>query len=389
MSTFKSTRMMALEDIEVSLKRPLRGRSASLPHGAVLVSSDSHWNITDDIFYERAPVALKDRMPRIWVEESGNLCIGIGHKNLLAGPVNNLLASFARPGFHDLSARMADLDDDGVAMEIIYPQWLMFYLHHPDLEMREWLFKIYNEYLADLEKESKGRFHGVGIPVYWDSSKAAASVEHIKSIGLKAAMLPVNPGNNPQGLKVNYATDDLDPMWSAAEGCDLPITYHIGENPNLEGPGGVGAGLLATFMPFRRSLGDLIFGGIFDRHPKLRVVFAEAGINWVAGALQDAEMIFDSWGDFLDPKIKHRPTEYWHRHCYATFMADEVGLDLIDYIGADRVMWATDYPHNEGSHGYTEKVVDSIVERVGPGAARKILGQTAMEIFALDMPTAG
>ncbi|WP_226998741.1 amidohydrolase family protein [Tardibacter chloracetimidivorans] len=378
--------MMALEDLEVSLNRTLKGRSAGLPEGTVLVSSDSHWNITEDIFYERAPAALKDRMPRIWIDERGNLCIGIRHENLLAGPIEELLASFNRPGFRDLKARMADLDDDGVSMEIVYPQWLMLYLHHPDLEMREWLFRIYNEYLADLEKESGGRFHGVGIPVYWDSAKAAASIEHIKRLGLKAAMLPVNAGNSPAGVKVNYATDDLDDMWSAAEDCHLPITYHIGENPNLEGPGGVGAGLLATFMPFRRSLGDMIFGGIFDRHPTLRVVFAEAGINWVPGALQDAEMIFDSWGRFLDPKIKRRPTEYWREHCYATFMADQVGFDLIDYIGADRVMWATDYPHNEGSHGYTEKVVNDIVQRVGPVYAKKILGETAIEVFDLKIP---
>jgi len=383
-AVLKSSRMMALEDMDVSLKRVLKGNSARLPEGTVLVSSDSHWNITEDIFYERAPAALKDRMPRIWKDEENRLCIGIEQKNLLAGPIEELLASFNRPGFYDLDARMTDLDDDGIAMEIVYPQWLMFYLHHPDLEMREWLFKIYNEYLADLSKQSGGRFHGMGIPTYWDSSKAAASIEHIARIGLKGAMLPVNAGNSPSGVKVNYATDDMDDMWAAAEDCNLTITYHIGENPHLEGPGGVGAGLLATFIPFRRTLGDMIFGGIFDRHPRLKAVFAEAGINWIPGALQDAEMIVDSWGKFLDPKIKHRPTDYWHEHCYATFMADEVGLDLIDYIGADRVMWATDYPHNEGSHGYTEKVVQNIVDRMGPSNARKILGQTAIEVFGLN-----
>jgi len=383
----KSSRMMALENLDVSLKRVLKGSSASLPEGTVLISSDSHWNITEDIFYDRAPADLKERMPRIWTDEEGRLCIGIEHKNLLAGPIEELLASFNRPGFYDLDARMADLDDDGVAMEIVYPQWLMFYLHHPDLEMREWLFRIYNEYLAEISERSNGRFHGMGIPTYWDSAKAPASIEHIKRIGLKGAMLPVNAGNSPAGVKVNYATDDMDDMWAAAEDCHLPITYHIGENPHLEGPGGVGAGLLGTFVPFRRTLGDLIFGGIFDRHPTLKVVFAEAGINWVPGALQDAEMILDSWGKFLDPKIQHRPTDYWHKHCYATFMADEVGLDLVDYIGRDRIMWATDYPHNEGSHGYTEKVVQNIVDRMGPSDAKKILGQTAIEVFDLQLPS--
>ncbi|MBK5264216.1 MAG: amidohydrolase [Alphaproteobacteria bacterium] len=356
-----------------------------MPSKTRLVSSDSHWFLYDDIFYERAPDRLKDRMPRIWTDETnGYSYIGVGFQKFLTGIFDPILHSLDRAGAHDVNARLQDLDDDGVEMEILFPQWLMYYLHQPDLEAREWIFRIYNEYLAELCEQSNGRLFGVGIPNYWDPLQARASILHIRDLGLRTYILPINPGKDANGVPVVYASDTMAPLWAAAEEVGLPVNFHVGESAtNLEGPGGVGVTVMETFTPFRRSLGQLIFGGILDRHPTLRVVFSEAGINWVPGALQDAELAADGWGKLMQPKIKMRPTEYWAKHCYATFMADEIGLKLIDYIGADRVMWSTDYPHNEGSHGYVGETIRQVVEAVSADEARMILGGTAIELFNL------
>jgi hypothetical protein len=85
-----------------------------------------------------------------------------------------------------------------------------------------------------------------------------------------------------------------------------------------------------TSMPF----GQIVFGGVFDRHPNLQIAFAEGGIAWVPPALQDAEAIFDRFGngDVID-HLDHRPSHYWHNNCYATFQNDPLGLRQIDYIG--------------------------------------------------------
>jgi len=95
-------------------------------------------------------------------------------------------------------------------------------------------------------------------------------------------------------------------------------------------------------------------------------------------------MIFDSYGngDLLEP-IKHRPTDYWREHCYATFQNDLLGLSQLDLIGADRVMWASDYPHSEGSFGFSRKSMQSVIDAAGREAAGKIVGGTAIELYDL------
>jgi predicted TIM-barrel fold metal-dependent hydrolase len=284
---------------------------------------------------------------------------------------------------------MRDNDADGVAMEVVFPQWLLFLLHHPDLEVREYVFSTYNEYLAEVQRKAPGRFFGVGIANYWDAAKARQSVERIKDLGLKTFMLPMNPGKDALGHAISYAGKECEALCAAAEETGLPVCYHIGENVNIEGPAGVGIGVLSGIMPFRRNFAELTFGGVFDRHPALRVAFCEAGINWIPGVLQDAEMVLDSWGKLM-ARTELRPTEYWQRHCFATFMSDSVGLELLEYIGADKVMWSADYPHNEGTHGYTAAIINSIVDTLGPHEAKLILGGTAIDFFGLpaELPPA-
>ncbi len=190
-------------------------------------------------------------------------------------------------------------------------------------------------------------------------------------------MIPLSPGKHADGTPIDYSAGTMDRFWAAAADAGLPIGFHIGEVPGSGGRGGFGTFFLVQAAPFRRVLGNLIFGGILDRHPTLRIVFAEGGINWVPGALQDAELTFGAHREIFDLVPKHRPTDYWHENLYATFQTDAIGLDLLDRIGADRVMWAQDYPHGEGTFGYTAAALRQVIEATSEANARLILGDTA------------
>jgi predicted TIM-barrel fold metal-dependent hydrolase len=142
---------------------------------------------------------------------------------------------------------------------------------------------------------------------------------------------------------------------------------------------------MVDFGPFRKTFGELIFGGIFDRFPKLQVVFMEAEINWVPAALQTASMAYECFREMLEPKIKHHPRHYWFNNCYAAMMHDPLGLRLLDLVGVDRVMWASDYPHPESTLGYSWNAMQSILDAVGSeDDARAILGGNAMRVFGLN-----
>lgn len=355
-----------------------------LPAGTRVISSDGHWSMNIDIFQQRAPAHLKERMPRMVIAEDGFHEWFIGEKSMVPPSTRKPIAAFENtPGCTQLAPRLADLDAEGIEQEIVFGNLMPnAFLSWPDLEVREWVFRIYNEYLGELLIESGGRFHGVGLINYWDMDKVQESLDQLKALGLKTFLLPINP-RGANGAEFEYVHPDVDPLWTAIEDSGLPVCFHVGETFK-EGIGGLGINGMMIFAPFRRTLGELIFGGIFDRHPKLQVVFQEADINWVPGALQIADMIVATQYDMLDIKVKHSPRHYWQNNCYATFMWDPAGLKLLDDIGTDRIMWCSDYPHVESMFGYGWSAMKAICDAVSEDEARAILGGTAKRVFNLD-----
>jgi predicted TIM-barrel fold metal-dependent hydrolase len=366
---------------------------AKLPAGLTIVSADNHIEITEDIFYERFPARLRDAAPRVWFDqywrvgfkgemEAYNIS---GSANPISAAIDSALSrSVLNDGFR-FEMRDRHLDAEGIAKEIVYPQSLMAFVRYPDLEVQELIYRTYNEYLAELGRAHRGRFFGVGIcSNWWDPAKAEAAVRQIVDLGLKSILLPFNPGKSIDGKTIEYGGTEMDRFWAVAEEAGLPVSFHIGEVPTSGGRGGFGTFFILQAAPFRRTLGNLIFGGVLDRHPTLKIVFAEGGINWVAGALQDAELGYGAHVEIYDLKPKHRPSYYWRNNMYATFQTDTIGLRLLDYLGADRVMWAQDYPHSEGTFGYSAKAMQEVLASTSLTDARKILGENALKLYKLD-----
>ena len=367
-------------------RKPQSLKDVNLPNGLALISADNHVELTEDIFYAKFPAKMRDAAPRVWFDQYWR----VGFKDQMeAYPVGvdidkALARSVLNDGFQ-LSLRNEHLDVEGIRKEIVYPQSLMAFVRYPDHEMQELMYRTYNEHMAELGKRSPGRFFGVGIcSNWWEPKRAEAAVQQIVDLGLKSFMLPFSPGRGADGKAIDYAGIEMDRFWAAAEEADIPVSFHIGEVPASGGRGGFGTFFIVQAAPFRRVFGNLIFGGILDRHPKLRIVFAEGGINWVAGVLQDCELTYGAHRELYDWDMKHRPTHYWHNNCYATFQTDMVGLRLLDFIGADRIMWAQDYPHSEGTFGYTASAVKEVLDATSETDARKILGETAASLYKLN-----
>jgi predicted TIM-barrel fold metal-dependent hydrolase len=369
--------------VEVAHERRAEERgNRRLPSGTIVVSADNHWSLAEDIFYDRFPPHLRDRAPRFFRGPDGGCQWLVGGKSLFHPSFAKSLGDFERvPGCTDLGARLQDLDIEGVDKEINFGNGVLAFLGFPDLEVREWVFRIYNQHLAELQARAPGRFYGVGLINYWDMSKAADSIAELEALGLKTYLLPQNPlGADSKAL--NYCLPEMDPLWRAAEEAALPVCFHVGEFFR-DGPGGVGIAAMVQFAGFRKNFAELVFGGVFDRHPMLKVVFVEAELNWIPGALQTADMTYQCYRGLLEPKIAHHPVHYWQTNCFATFTSDPTGLQLLDRIGVDRVMWSADYPHPESMFGRNWRAMQAIVDTVSAEDARSILGGTAMRVFHL------
>jgi predicted TIM-barrel fold metal-dependent hydrolase len=364
---------------------PGKAAPVVLPAGLRVVSADSHLEIADDIFYENFPDHLRNKAPRVWFDRYWH----IGYKDqveaLKLGPKGtDALVRVNLPTVGDVDAHREAMDAEGVEFEILFPQTLIGFVRYPDLEVQEHMYRIYNAYTMERLKKNKGRSVPVAVfSNWWDTAGAERAMQQIIDLDYKTFMVPSNPGKDHKGRDLSYADEHFDRFWALANEAGLPVCFHIGEAIDLDRRGGVGAANMVLFAPFRRPFGQLVFGGVFDRHPNLRIVFAEGGIAWVPPALQDAEAQVDINGEVLDP-IERRPSEYWHTHCFATFQNDRLGLSQMNLIGDDNTMWASDYPHSEGSYGYGRQSMKVVLDTLGETSARKILGGNAIKLFKLD-----
>jgi predicted TIM-barrel fold metal-dependent hydrolase len=355
------------------------------PSGTIVVSADSHW-LEGDIWIDRFPDHLKHRAPRVF-ERNGGYEMEIDGKCL--NPPGTAEASCAFecvPGFGDVPTRLRDLDAEGVQQEILFPQKFFHLLMVDMQEEKPFVTRAYNQALADFCAHAPGRLHGVGILDWWTLDGVRDAIDEIKALGLKALMIPIAPRERPNGEPFTWYKERMDPFWDAVEESGLPLCYHIGEKPTTQAEFGSGASVLYQMGGMRNIWASLTFGGVFDRHPKLRVVFVEGQLHWVPGALQDADMLYESFPHHNNPRLKQLPSWYWHNHCYATFMVDPAGLSMVDRIGAERCLWSSDYPHNESTFGYTRSAVTAVFDATTEANARKIVGENAIALFGLPRP---
>jgi len=142
--------------------------------------------------------------------------------------------------------------------------------------------------------------------------------------------------------------------------------------------------MTAALDGFREVFSKYIFGGILDRHPRLRIGWFEGGIAWVPWALQDSEHLVASYQHMFNHQLEHDIRYYWDTHMSASFMVDPLGLKLIDEIGVHKVMWSSDYPHNESTFGYSEKSLAAVVDAVGPDNAARICSGNIKEFLGVS-----
>jgi uncharacterized protein len=251
------------------------------------------------------------------------------------------------------------MDIEGIDIAVLYPTRGLRALVVPDLEagFAAAIARAYNNWLYDFCHKDPSRLIGAGMISPYDMNDAVSETRRCaKELDFRAVFLRANPLVNHQ-----WHDDYYEPLWDALEELGLSLGFHestgtgrqhIGERlePNL-----MLRRAYAQPMEQMLALGSFCAGGVFARHPRLRVAFLEANCSWLPWLLWRLDEGWEREGDVWAPALKAPPSEYFKRHCVVSVEPDEITVKhVIDYVGSKNVVFSTDYPH--GDSRYPEAV---------------------------------
>ena len=206
-----------------------------------------------------------------------------------------------------------------------------------------------------------------------------------KELGMRGGFIRPNPYNE----KVIHHPD-YEPFWAAAEDLDFSIGFHEGASSGMPTVGvdrfeGRGARhIISHTMEMMLACMSVIWGGVCERHPKIRIGFLESGGGWIAPWLDRMDRHFDDQG-FNDSGLKTRPSELFQRNCWISFEPVESSIKVLaDYIGPHKILWATDYPHPDGFFPGAPKMMLERLEGVSPETRHQVMAGGAMGFYGLN-----
>jgi predicted TIM-barrel fold metal-dependent hydrolase len=360
--------------IPVPVQRKAPADSWTPPAGIRLISADDHNEEIENLWEDRLPAKWKDKAPRLWKDETGLHFEAEGRSLMLTSPVEDLLAEV--DGFWDLDERLRVMKSENIEGSLLFHGRVQALNGLQDKELYWACIDVYNEWLAEHLAPHANKLAGVAVlPAFLRPEAAHDYMQKLKQLGYRAVQMPASP----RGIR--YNSRQMDPLWKAIEDSGIPLSFHVGAYLEFSGYGSMGANIARNLSPFRPLLGQLMFSGVFERFPKLKVVFTEGGASWAAIAIEEMDFICRTYHSILSPKLANLPSFYWKRQCFATFMTDPIALELVDRIGADNMLWSTDFPHSEGVFGYAGEIAKSIYDKVGHEKASKILGGNAARLW--------
>ena len=326
----------------------------------VLVSADSHAqeppSLVDDL-----PSKFKDRIP----------------------PRHGIFKRPEGSSSCDPKLRVRDMDLDKVTAEVLYPdRGLGFF--HLDQDVQEAIFPRYNDWLADFCKAQPKRLFGITAVSAFDIDKAIEEMQRGHDLGLHGALIWEVP--HPS---LPYTSTHYEKLYAAAVELDTPIHVHIltGYSYHMKRTTGVEnmRGCVNTKThDTMTTLFDIIWSGVFERHPKLKLALIESEIGWIPFILQQWDYYYHRF-IHEDFPIKRPPSEIFRDHCYCTFMDDYMGALTLSAWGEKNVMWSSDYPHPNMTWPNSRAFAAKQIAYLPQERQKRLLAQNVIDLYGLKV----
>jgi predicted TIM-barrel fold metal-dependent hydrolase len=386
------------------------------------ISADSHLEIDSRHWLDRVPAKHRDRAPRLVRQADGSDAWIIGNTvkrpaaaaDLYGGKGRDQYVPFngryeGTPGTGTPAQRLREQDQDGIDAEVLFPSQQggpKLWRRIEEDDAYKAVVRAYNSWLTEQYcAADPARLIGVGIlPLVNNVSDVITELNYCANVGFKTVLLQGFPSGKP------YPSQDDDAFWHRALELDMPISVHVdldrsGErkgplfkypNESAEILGKLTHDLVdqvGRFGPVRGN-GSIaavqwVLSGLFERFPSLRIFFAENQIGWIPFFLQGADVRYDRhhrWADRLLglKPLQRPPSEYIREYFYWGFQFDRVGVELRHKINVDRLMWGSDFPHQESDWPESLKIIDKNFAGVSEPEKHKMVCGNAVEFFHLS-----
>lgn len=372
-----------------------------LPTDAKVISVDDHVVEPPTVWTERLPAKYRDEGPHI-VEVDGHRLAWQWEDRqylmqLMGSPETRNFRSdgtgedfWARhyddmvPGAYEVNARVAAMDEDGIHAQLLFPTFPRFagtrFLEGKDKELARLCVSAWNDWILDEWcPAAPDRFIPMVMIPMWDAAASAAEIRRCAAKGAKSVTFPENPA--PLGLP-SYWTDVWDQVFDAAEETNTVLSMHIGTSGSLVSPSpesSEAVGISLCGVNSMSACTDLIYSGLLQRHPNIKIALSEGGAGWVPYALERMDYTWERTRLGVDKSVP--PSELFRRHFWTCVISDHAAVEQREAIGVDKLMFESDYPHNDSNWPNSRKVLAEMLLDVPDDDARRIAETNARELY--------
>ena len=259
--------------------------------------------------------------------------------------------------------------------------------------------KVYNDWQSEWASADPRRLLPIISLPFWDIDAAVAEVRRCAAMGHRGILFTGEPQAFGQPL---IGDPHWHPLWEAAVEYDLPVSFHIGSG-NMES--GLDHGKMklygrmaafteisvAYFMRNGVQLADLLLSGVLARYPAIKFVSVESGIGWIPFVLEalDYQFVGNRVAEER-PDLDRLPSAYFARNVYGCYWFEQIApRRLIDEVGADNILFETDFPHPTSIFGdEVHRCIEQGLAECSAEVRRKILWSNAQKLYKVVEPAA-
>ena len=355
-----------------------------------LISADSHVNEPGDLWTARVPADMRDRAPRMerfeqgdaWVIEGVSDPINFG-MNACAGLEPEQMQGWMRfedmrRGGWDPAARLVEMDRDGVDAEVLYPTPRLSnaIIAHRDADYHLAMVRAYNDWISEFVGHAPDRLGGLMILPNRGVEEAVAEVNRVMD---RPGMRGVVMGCYPNGTLEIRPEDDK--VWGLLEERGVPLGIHVSLTQGMPAAHRAKLPGYGRFFDAPNRMIEMVFSGMFDRFPDLDVVFAEVDFGWVPYVREQIDNNYHRLEPVSRFGLPRPPGEYIERHFHFGYMTDTFGLRNLAYVGSERVLWSSDYPHISADYPFSWRTIQASLSGVPAADRANILHANAQRLY--------